>query len=203
MRILNNVLFEASKPTVFYDNFQIVDYIDNDYFKLDSEDDVEVSQGTVKLSEENGKQKIVWNLDGLASGRSGQLTMKLNLKNEYVNQGGNYSTNDETQVVSSMKNDSFTVDEMMLAGASDSGIANVDFYLYPGSVVGTFTMSPSHYNADYPWNYYYMLHSGVLRSIDSNVSFPVRPSISLIPETLVVSGDGSSENPYIVDFPKN
>ena len=96
-----------------------------------------------------------------------------------------------------------TVDEMMLAGASDSGIANVDFYLYPGSVVGTFTMSPSHYKADFPWNYYYMLHSGVLRSIDSNVSFPVRPSISLIPETLVVSGDGSSENPYIVDFPKN
>ncbi len=109
MKILNNVLFEASKPTVLYDNFQIVDYIDNDYFKLDSEDDVEVSQGTVKLSEENGKQKIVWNLDGLASGRSGQLTMKLNLKDEYVNQGGNYSTNDETQVVSSMKNDSENV----------------------------------------------------------------------------------------------
>ena len=125
---------------------------------------------------------------------------------------GTYTLNNPKQYTSSMWTNSYrdlvgkylcTSTESTTCSNVSYSIANVDFYLYPGSVVGTFTMSPSHYKADYPWNYYYMLHSGVLRSIDSNVSFPVRPSISLIPETLVVSGDGSSENPYIVDFPKN
>jgi uncharacterized protein YegL len=58
METLNNVLFDASVAPISYDEFQIVDYIDNRYFTLESEDDITVSQGKVKLEEENGKQKL-------------------------------------------------------------------------------------------------------------------------------------------------
>ena len=58
METLNNVLFDASVAPIPYEEFQIVDYIDHRYFTLESEDDITVSQGKVKLEEENGKQKI-------------------------------------------------------------------------------------------------------------------------------------------------
>ena len=58
MKTLNNVLYEASTATTGYSEFQIIDYIDNTYFSLDSVDDITVSHGTVDLTEEDGKQKI-------------------------------------------------------------------------------------------------------------------------------------------------
>ena len=101
---LNNVLFDASVAPMEYEEFQIVDYIDNRYFTLNSEDDITVSQGTVKLEEENGKQKITWNIDNFNSGRDAKLTMDIDLKEEYVGKGGTYSTNEKEQVISKIKN---------------------------------------------------------------------------------------------------
>ena len=104
METLNNVLFDASVAPVTYDTFQIVDYIDNENFTLESENDIKVSQGNVELTEEDGKQKIIWTMDDLSSGRKANLTMKLKLKDEFVGQGGIYPTNESTQVISKIEN---------------------------------------------------------------------------------------------------
>ena len=101
---LNNVLFDASTIPIVYEKYQIIDYIDDEYFSLESENDITASQGSIKLENENGRQKITWTLDGLRSGDSPKLTMDLQLKNEYLGSGGYYSTNSEEQVISSIDN---------------------------------------------------------------------------------------------------
>jgi surface protein len=103
METLNNVLFDASVSPVTYDTYQIVDYIDNENFYLESINDINVTTGKVALTEENGKQKITWTLDSLASGREANLTMKLKLKDELVGQGGIYPTNESTEVISKIE----------------------------------------------------------------------------------------------------
>ena len=103
METLNNVLFDASVAPIPYEEFQIVDYIDNRYFTLESENDITVSQGEVKLEEENGKQKITWAISNFNSGRDAKLTMDLNLKEEYVGQGGIYPTNESEEILSSIQ----------------------------------------------------------------------------------------------------
>ena len=100
METLNNVLFGASVSPVTYDTYQIIDYIDNDNFTLESADDIEVSTGSVELTNENGGQKITWTLDSLASGHNANLTMKVKLKDEFVGNGGLYPTNESTEVIS-------------------------------------------------------------------------------------------------------
>ena len=103
METLNNVLFDASVAPIPYEEFQIVDYIDNRYFTLENENDITVSQGEVKLEEENGKQKITWTISNFNSGRDAKLTMDLNLKEEYVGQGGIYPTNESEEIISSIQ----------------------------------------------------------------------------------------------------
>ena len=103
MDTLNNVLFDASVSPIEYDNYQIIDYIDNENFILESVDDIKVTTGKVKLTEENGRQKITWTLDNLASGRKANLTMKLKLKEDLVEQGGIYPTNESTEVISKIE----------------------------------------------------------------------------------------------------
>ena len=103
METLNNVLFDASIVPVTYDTYQIVDYIDNENFTLESKDNIKVTTGKVELTEENGKQKIIWTIDNLASGRKANLTMKLTLKDEYLGQGGIYPTNSSTEVISKIE----------------------------------------------------------------------------------------------------
>ncbi len=104
METLNNVLFDASVSPMEYDNYQIIDYIDNENFIIENVKDIKVSKGSVELTEENGKQKITWTLDNLASGREANLTMKLKLKVELVGQGGVYPTNESTEVISKIEN---------------------------------------------------------------------------------------------------
>ena len=107
MNSLHNVLYDAALPPKKYDEFQITDYINNDYFTLGSVDDIEVSQGSVKLEKENNKQKIIWNLDNLKSGSvDAKLTMKLDLKDEYLGTGGIYPTNESEEVISKIEGNS-------------------------------------------------------------------------------------------------
>ena len=104
METLNNVLFDASVAPIPYDEFQIIDYVDNRYFTLESEDDITVSEGSVKLEEENGKQKITWTIPYLKSGRDAKLTMDIVLKDEYIGQGGIYPTNESEEIISKIEN---------------------------------------------------------------------------------------------------
>ena len=103
METLNNVLFDASVAPIPYDEFKIVDYIDNRYFKLSSEEDITVSEGSVKLEEENGKQKITWTIPYLKSGRDAKLSMDIVLKDEYIGRGGIYPTNESEEIISSIR----------------------------------------------------------------------------------------------------
>ena len=103
METLNNVLFDASVDAIPYEEFQIVDYIDNKYFTLESENDITVSQGEVKLEEENGKQKITWTISNFNSGRDAKLAMDLNLHEDLIGQGGIYPTNESEEILSSIQ----------------------------------------------------------------------------------------------------
>ena len=103
METLNNVLFDASVSPVAYDTYQIIDYIDNENFFLESKNDIKVTIGSVELTEEEGRQKITWTLDSLASGRDANLTMKLKLKDELLGLGGVYPTNESTKVISKIE----------------------------------------------------------------------------------------------------
>ena len=103
METLNNVLFDASVAPVIYDNFQIIDYIDHDYFTLESVDDITVSEGSVKLEVEDERQKITWTMDSFRSGSTANLTMNLKLKEEYLGEGGIYPTNEKEEVISKIE----------------------------------------------------------------------------------------------------
>ena len=143
METLNNVLFDASVAPVTYDTYQIVDYIDNENFTLGSASDIKVSQGSVELTNEDGKQKITWTLDNLASGREANLTMKLKLKDELVGQGGIYPTNESTEVISKIENQ-----EEDVTTSNTPILADNYKVIYDGNapVGGTVTNVPEAYN---------------------------------------------------------
>ena len=96
MITLNNVLLDASLPRISYDNFEVIDYINNQYFDIDSVDDITVSDGSVRL---DGNQ-VRWNLDGISSGSSVTMTIDVRLKDEYISQPDLYQTNIKEEVSS-------------------------------------------------------------------------------------------------------
>lgn len=100
---LHNVLFDASVSPLVYETFTITDYIHPDYFYINSVNDIKVSLGTVSLEEENGVQKVIWNLNGLYM-TGGDATMEINLimKEQYVGTEGFYPTNQQEKIVSAL-----------------------------------------------------------------------------------------------------
>ena len=120
METLNNVLLDASVVPTLYDNFQIVDYIENDYFTLESEDDITVSDGEVTVEEENGLQKITWTISNFRSGSSASFTMDLKLKDELIGQGGVYPTNRSEQVMSQIENQNENVSSTLTPALQES-----------------------------------------------------------------------------------
>ena len=96
MDTLNNVLLDASLPRISYDNFEVTDYINDQYFDIDSVDDITVSAGSVRL---DGNQ-VRWNLDGISSGSSVTMTIDVRLKDEYISQPDLYQTNIKEEVSS-------------------------------------------------------------------------------------------------------
>ena len=96
MNTLNNVLLDVSLPRISYDNFEVTDYINDQYFDIDSVDDITVSDGSVRL---DGNQ-VRWNLDGISSGSSVTMTIDVRLKDEYISQPDLYQTNIKEEVSS-------------------------------------------------------------------------------------------------------
>ena len=91
---LHNVLFDAVISPVTYDNFIVTDYIKDDYFYINSVDDVKVPYGEVNIEEENGIQKVIWDLGkNYKTGDSSKMTIDLELKEEYRETSGYYPTN--------------------------------------------------------------------------------------------------------------
>ncbi len=100
---LNNVLYDASLAPIYYDEFTITDYLNNEYFEIESIDNIKASIGKVDLTEEDNTPKITWNTDNsLKTGKMETLTIDVTLKDEFLNQGGIYPTNKSTKIVSNI-----------------------------------------------------------------------------------------------------
>ena len=97
-------LYDVLKSTLSekydYYSFDITDYIDNDYFTLNSTDDIKVSMGNIEVKTEDGKQKVIWNLgdDSYVSISNAKLTMDLSINDELKEDSGLFSLNDKILV---------------------------------------------------------------------------------------------------------
>ncbi len=98
MSSLKNILFEASTTAITYDNFEITDYIDTNYFYVDDINAITVNRGKIEFDKEN--QKVIWNLAHLKTGATAKMTIKAKLKEEYVGEGGFYPTNEKETIKS-------------------------------------------------------------------------------------------------------
>ena len=142
---LNNILYESSRLSKAYETFQITDYIDNDNFKVDSVNDIKVTTGKVELTEESGRQKIIWTLDNnLFSGSKANLTIKLKLKDEFVGQGGVYPTNESTRVVTKIESAAEDVTTINTPILADNYIVTYDGNPPAGCSVSNIPGSRSH-----------------------------------------------------------
>lgn len=103
---LKNVLFEAADAPLSYSEFTITDYIDDRYYTIDGEESIKTSLGNVKLEYEGTTPKITWSMNGgiLKSGSKAQMTIDVNLKDEYLGSEGLYPTNKKEDLLSKLTN---------------------------------------------------------------------------------------------------
>ena len=101
---LNNVLFEASIAPEYYENFEIIDFIDKEHWEVLKESDIKVNKGSAKLLEENGSQKVVWTFgtNSFRTGDSGKMTIDVSLKEKYAGTEGFYPTNEKETVTTKL-----------------------------------------------------------------------------------------------------
>ncbi len=100
---LNNVLFDATVTPTAYDNFVVTDYVNDEYFYIESVNDIKVPFGEVSLDTVNGVQKITWDLgNNYVTGRNVKMTIDLKLKEEFHNTRGFYPTNKSETIVSKL-----------------------------------------------------------------------------------------------------
>jgi len=104
MDSLNNVLFEASISPYSYDNFILTDYINEDYWDVNSIDNIAASIGEATLGYSGTMPAVTWTItDLLKSGRSAQLTIDVTLKNaNSIDDGTFLPTNDHETVQSEL-----------------------------------------------------------------------------------------------------
>ncbi|MCR5573130.1 MAG: BspA family leucine-rich repeat surface protein, partial [Candidatus Saccharibacteria bacterium] len=104
MDSLNNVLFEASISHYTYDNFILTDYINEDYWDVNSIDNIAASIGEATLGYSGSMPVVTWTItDLLKSGRSAQLTIDVTLKNaNSIDDGTFLPTNDHETVQSEL-----------------------------------------------------------------------------------------------------
>ncbi len=105
METLDNVLFEATTTPFKYDKFEVTDYINNNYFIVESINNISVDKGKAELTEEGGTQKVTWNIDNLYSGFVAKMTIDVSLKEELNQEEGLYPTNLRETIESSLVND--------------------------------------------------------------------------------------------------
>lgn len=112
---LRNVLFEAILHPLLYEKYEVVEYIDADYFEINNVDDIKVTIGSVRLENEDGFQKIIWNLgDSFITGGAATMTIDVNLKDEFTNIKGFYSTNYKEIVTSKIDGSEEVINESTL-----------------------------------------------------------------------------------------
>lgn len=105
---INNILLDISTNQEFYENFELVDYIDDDYYYVESASDIKVSVGKTELAEENGSQKVIWTAKSneLRLGSRVNMTINLKLKKQYVGVEGYYHTNKKFEITTKLQDES-------------------------------------------------------------------------------------------------
>ncbi len=105
---LDNALVKASIAPVIYDNFEITDFVESEYFTIEKQSDIEVSDGKVTLDKE--KQMINWKIDQFKSGQEAKMKIRAKLKPEYFSQGGIYPTNKKEIIKSKIDDQEENID---------------------------------------------------------------------------------------------
>ena len=104
MDSLNNVLFEASVTPYTYETFTLTDYINDEYWDVESIDKIEASIGEASLAHDGDMPVVTWTMNEvLTSGRSAQLTIDITLKDAGVIPENTFlPTNDHEMVQSKL-----------------------------------------------------------------------------------------------------
>ena len=99
-----SILYEIITAPLPYEKFQVIDYINEEQFYVESADDIEVSEGTVSLENENGTQKVVWDLgnNSFISGESPRMFITANIKQQYIDTDGYYPTNKKETIITKL-----------------------------------------------------------------------------------------------------
>lgn len=96
---LYDILMQIVNSSNKYLKFDVTDYIDNEYFTLDSVNDISVSNGSVNLETENGTQKVVWNLgNDFLMGSKAKMTIDVELNNDYYEDDVLLTTNKKEKI---------------------------------------------------------------------------------------------------------
>ena len=103
---LSNILIEAALDPVYYDSFIIEDFINTDYFDINSSTDITTNIGTATIEEVSGEKKIVWNLgtNSYSTGAHKVMTIKLTLNDSIPNNKVFYPTNNKEVITYSLNN---------------------------------------------------------------------------------------------------
>ncbi len=91
---LSDYLLKSSTTALSYDNFEITDYINEEYFNLERNSTVSVTSGQARVT----NHKLTWNLSDLKTGNDASLTIDINLNSDLVGVGGIYPTHKETKI---------------------------------------------------------------------------------------------------------
>ena len=100
MSTLRDVLFEASLAPYTYEDFTLTDYINDEYWDVDSIDAVEASIGETALNYNNNTPVVTWTMNNaLMSGHTAQLTIDVTIKNaSTIPEGTFLPTNDHETI---------------------------------------------------------------------------------------------------------
>lgn len=100
---IDDVLLDAYKTSSYFESIVLTDYIHDEYFHVESVDDISVTHGSVKLEDEGTKQKVTWNINR-GKVKSGtiidvKMSIKAKIQEEYWDDYGYLPTNRSTSVV--------------------------------------------------------------------------------------------------------
>lgn len=95
---LGKVLRKVADTSLLYDKFELTDWISSEHFTIGSVSNIEASLGNVKLTEENGGQKVSWHMDTFQTGTKEILTIDIDLKSAYQKDVGFFATNQKEEV---------------------------------------------------------------------------------------------------------
>ena len=95
-----NPLLEPGLNPEYYETFEIIEYINNNYFYVDNTDDIKVSVGSVEIQKEDNQQKIIWtaNKNLLRTGNNATMEINIKLNDKLIKVEGLYPTSSKTSI---------------------------------------------------------------------------------------------------------